>query len=140
MKKYEDIINYHYVMKHPRMTRGERSFQFAPFSALVGFNDLIKERERETTKQIEITDDIKDLLDYKLHLINCNINFHPEIKITYFIKDLYKDGGCYETVVGYIKKIDFYHQFVILESNQKINIKDIIDINSKDINLSDFFN
>lgn len=46
--KYNDIINlpHHISTKHPRMTLEERSAQFSPFAALVGYDEVIKETER----------------------------------------------------------------------------------------------
>ena len=43
--KYEDIINlpHHVSKKHPRMSLEARSAQFAPFAALNGYDELIKE-------------------------------------------------------------------------------------------------
>ena len=42
---YDDIINLpHYEPKHhPRMSMWNRAAQFAPFAALTGFDDAIKE-------------------------------------------------------------------------------------------------
>ena len=60
MNKYESILNYDYYMKHKRMSINERSYEFAPFSALVGFTDLIKERERETISKKILTDEEKE--------------------------------------------------------------------------------
>ena len=49
---YEDIINLpHYEPKHKRMSMSVRSAQFAPFSALIGFNDEVKETERLVEKK-----------------------------------------------------------------------------------------
>ena len=44
-EKYEDIINlpHHVSKKHPRMSLEARSAQFAPFSALTGYDEVIKE-------------------------------------------------------------------------------------------------
>lgn len=138
MNKYNDILNYNYVMKHERMSKDKRASQFAPFSALVGFTDLIKERERDTTRKIEITDDIKEELDYKLKIINSKLDDHPKVTITYFIKDQTKSGGKYETITNYIKRIDFYHKIIILENQIKIKIDNIINIDSLDIDFRDF--
>ena len=43
--KYDDIINlpHHISKKYPRMSLEARSAQFAPFSALIGYDELIKE-------------------------------------------------------------------------------------------------
>lgn len=138
MSKYDDIIDYNYVMKHQRMSIEQRSYEFAPFSALVGFNDLIKERERETIQKIDISDEKRDDLDLKLKIINSKINLHPQVFITYFVHDQKKDGGSYEKITNYIKKIDFYHKLIILENKEKIKIENIIDISSLDIDLNEF--
>lgn len=47
--KYDDIINlpHHVSKRHPRMSLEERSAQFAPFSALTGYAEAIKETEKE---------------------------------------------------------------------------------------------
>ena len=43
--KYNDIINlpHHVSNKHPKMTLKSRAAQFAPFAALTGYDDEIKE-------------------------------------------------------------------------------------------------
>ena len=138
MNKYDEILNIDYTMKHPRMTLNERSFQFAPFSALVGFNDLIRERERKTTHKIELTDEEKEIINNKINYINNNLFLNPDIKITYFIKDKKKDGGSYKTINETIKKIDFYHKNIILNNNEKINFENILNIDSLDIDLDEF--
>lgn len=44
-KEYDDIINlpHHISKKHPQMSIEARSAQFAPFAALVGYEDEIEE-------------------------------------------------------------------------------------------------
>lgn len=44
-EKYEDIINlpHHVSKKNPQMSLETRSAQFAPFSALTGYDEVIKE-------------------------------------------------------------------------------------------------
>lgn len=46
---YDDIINLpHYEPKrHPRMSPSARAAQFAPFAALTGYDEAIKESERD---------------------------------------------------------------------------------------------
>lgn len=57
-KKYDDIINlsHHVSKKHPQMSLYARSAQFAPFSALTGYEDVVKETARLTDQRIEIAD------------------------------------------------------------------------------------
>ena len=47
--EYNDIINlpHHVSKKHARMSLEERSAQFAPFSALTGYDEVIKETARK---------------------------------------------------------------------------------------------
>ena len=55
-KNYDDIINLPHFesKKHKRMSLEARSAQFAPFSALTGYEDIVKETARLTDKKIEI--------------------------------------------------------------------------------------
>ena len=50
MGKYDDIINlpHHISKKHPRLSIEQRAAQFAPFVALTGYGDAIKETTRLT--------------------------------------------------------------------------------------------
>lgn len=45
--QYEDIIHlpHHVSEKHPQMTLKDRAAQFAPFAALTGHGDVIRETE-----------------------------------------------------------------------------------------------
>ena len=49
MNDYSDIINlpHHVSLSHPRMSMLARAAQFAPFAALNGHEDAIKQTERE---------------------------------------------------------------------------------------------
>ena len=128
--KYDDIINFphHTSLKHPRMSIESRSAQFAPFSALSGYGDAIKETARLTNKKIEINEELKEILNKKIQLIQKKIKEQPQIEITYFIPDSKKDGGKYEIICNTIQKIDMYtNEFVMLDGT-RININDIIDI------------
>ena len=51
-KKYDDIIDlpHHVSKKHPQMSLYARSAQFAPFSALTGYEEVIEETSREVNE------------------------------------------------------------------------------------------
>ena len=127
---YDDIINMeHHVSKnHPPMSLYVRSAQFAPFAALTGYEDAVKETARETIEQFDIDDEIKGILDSKIQILTEQIKNKPEVSITYFIHDLKKDGGAYITIEGIIKKLDTYSQNIVLADKTEIPINDIIDI------------
>ncbi len=129
-EKYKDIINlpHHVSKKHPQMTIENRAAQFAPFAALVGHDEAVKETARLTTNKKEIDNDLKNILDKKLQIINENIKDNPKATITYFVPDEKKEGGKYLTITEKVKKIDTYKQVVILANKKQININDIIEI------------
>ncbi len=124
MNNYEDIINYNYIMQHARMPINKRASIFSPFSALTGYEDILKEVRRETKSQIKLSDDEKELLNYQLPLL---IKDKKEIIVVYFIKDKYKIGGEYFTQKGIITKIDNEKRLIFLENN-RIPLDDIIEI------------
>ena len=98
MNKYDDIINFSRPKsKHPKMTLEQRSAQFAPFSALTGYEGQIKETARLTDKRLELDEEAKSILDLKIQIIKEKLNQQPKIEITYFVPDNKKDGGKYET-------------------------------------------
>ena len=115
-RQYDDIINlpHHISKKHPQMSLYARSAQFAPFAALTGYEEAVKETARETNERIDIEDELKSILDGKLQIILEQIKNHPEISITYFIADSKKNGGEYVTVTGLVKKVDLYNQYIYL--------------------------
>ena len=129
-RQYDDIINlpHHISKKHPQMSLYARSAQFAPFAALTGYEEAVKETARETNERIDIEDELKSILDGKLQIILEQIKNHPEISITYFIADSKKNGGEYVTVTGFVKKVDLYNQYIYLVDNNEIPINEIIDI------------
>ena len=129
---YEDIINlpHHVSTKHPRMSIEARSAQFAPFAALTGYEDAVKETDRITEERIEIDEELKLLLNDRLQIILSNIKDNPEVTFTYFIYDKNKSGGKYITITGNVSKIDMTNGYVILTNKTKIPINEIINITS----------
>ena len=136
---YDDIINLeHYVSKkHPPMSLYARSAQFAPFAALTGYEDAVRETARETSERIDIDEEIKSILDSKIQILTEQVKKRPEVSITYFIQDLKKDGGAYITVEGIVKKIDIYNQCICFIDKREIPINDIIDISGEIFKLYD---
>ncbi len=95
---------------------------------LHGYDDDIKETGRYVSTKKELNEEQKKILDIKLHEIRKKITLNPRILCTYFIPDLYKEGGKYEEYIGNIKKIDEYNKQIIFEDNRKIYISDIIKL------------
>lgn len=133
MGKYDDIINLpHFVSKkYPQMSMRNRAAQFSPFAALTGYDAEIKETARLTDRRIELDEDVLDRLNERLYILRKVLDdgsVYPEVRITYFEKDLKKDGGKYITVSGRVRKIHEYRNIVIFEDGTEIPVHDISDI------------
>lgn len=134
MEKYQSIINkpYQKSTKRKQMSLNDRAAQFAPFAALTGYEESLKETSRLTTKKKRLSQEAKDLISAKLHFIN-TFKLTEEIKIIYFIKDDKKLGGKYVEVLKQIKRIDDVNKEIYFIDRSSIKIDDIIDIKSPTI-------
>ena len=132
---YADIIDLpHWEpgRKHPRMSLHDRAAQFAPFAALVGYDEMVDEEARLTDRQIEPGEEQLNLLDRQLNMINGAIagGNQPVITITYFIPDEHKAGGRYATITARVKRIDSTARQVILVTRDQPGIPETIKIDS----------
>ena len=59
---YDDIINlpHHVSKRHPQMSMRNRAAQFAPFAALTGYEDAIKESAHENESCYEAKNNADD--------------------------------------------------------------------------------
>ena len=64
-EKYKNIIGmeHHVSTTRPRMSRLDRAAQFAPFSALVGYEDAIDETARLTDQKLTLEQEQIDRID-----------------------------------------------------------------------------
>lgn len=133
--KYDEIINLpHYEPKyHKRMSKMQRAAQFNPFSALTGYDDMVKEVSREVNEKIEICEDKKEEINNKINYLIKESKLNSYVTITYFLRDNKKEGGKYFKYTGKIKKIDNINKKIILNNDKVISIFDIIDITSKEL-------
>lgn len=128
--KYEDIINLpHHVSKtRPQMPMSDHAAQFAPFAALTGYDDAVKETGRLTNDKIELEESSLNELNAKIQLLREKLADAPEVTFTYFRPDDRKDGGAYLTITGTVKKLDDYERLLVLQDRTKVPIDDILDI------------
>ena len=129
---YEDIIHlpHHVSPKRPQMSLRDRAAQFAPFAALTGHEEAVKETARLTDSRIELDENEIQLLDQKLQYLEAQSEA-PVIDITYFLPDQRKSGGKYIEVQGRLKRIDRYNQCLRMEDGTEIPISDILKIDLK---------
>ena len=127
---YEDIINlpHHELTTRQRMPRINRAASFAPFAALTGYDDAVRETARLTSERIELDEGTKEVLNDTLRIALDKADEQPEISITYFLPDKKKSGGAYVTVKAVIRRIDEFERLVIFTDKSSIPIDDIYEI------------
>ena len=131
MNNYDDIINLNRpISKHKHLGIDSRSGQFAPFSALVGYDEAVKETARLTDKKIEIDEGLKEMINIKLNYLNDHIKDNYQVIVTYFIKDKKKNGGKDINKTGIIKRIDSVNEIIKFKDNSIIKMNDVINISS----------
>ena len=127
--KYDDIINlpHHESKAHPHMSVYDRSAQFAPFAALVGYEEAIEDSKVIKDKRIVLVSDKIEEISHTLLLLSIHIEERPLVEVTYYKEN--KKSGQYVRLQANLKKIDNLSKELIFTNKVVINIKDIIDIN-----------
>ena len=128
--EYRDILDlpHHTSPRHPRMSRQDRAAQFAPFSALTGYDDVIDETARVTDSRIELSEEARDLLDMKQRILSQFLDSYPEITVTYFLPDTRKAGGAYQRFTGNLKRIDTVEQYLLFTDGKRIPLQSVLNI------------
>ena len=127
--KYDDIINLDRPLsKYPKMSKEMRAAQFAPFAALTGYEEAVKEMARLTDNKRNLCDGMLEIIGSKLYYIKENIMNINEVKVKYFVKDKKKSGGKYLIKVGYVKKVDDVYNKLYFKDGVVIFFEDIIEI------------
>lgn len=94
-----------------------RAGQFMPFSALKGFYELIKEKERVIVPKHEIAEDKAEELSEKMKLIKRGM----------MVKIVYYSDGEYVSAEGIVTKIDLTFRKITIVKND-INLDDVWEI------------
>lgn len=116
------------VPAHPRMPVRSRAAQFAPFAALTGHDDAIRETARLTDARIELDEGEQAVLDSKLQLLRRHLPEQPAVRVTYFQPDARKAGGAYLTAAGTAKKLDAHAGLLILQDGTRVPVAEIVQI------------
>lgn len=129
MSSYQDIIDLSRPKsKHPSMSLNNRTAQFAPFSALTGYDEKIKEVARETAPKKELEEDQKEIINMKLQFLLRHKDEEIVAEILYFEKDKKKSGGSYHRVKKVVKSVDAIKREVVLANGVRIKIDMIVNI------------
>ena len=140
---YADIIDLPHwdSPTHPRMSLRDRAAQFAPYAALVGYGDMVKEEARETGVFNEPGEDEAEELEQALAQLERQITAgnRPACTISYFVPDERKAGGETVIVTEKVRRIDPVNRKIILDrkkglagSYEEISLDRIIRIGQED--------
>ena len=139
---YGDIIGlpHHQSSKHKHMSLHDRAAQFAPFAALVGYDEMVGEEARLTDRQVSPGESDLDRLDRIFRSLSSELaaGRRPSVSALVFIPDSRKAGGRYETVTGRAKRLDPVAKKLILLSGEApsreitLNMDRILDLSAPD--------
>ena len=133
MSRYDDIINlpHHVSPTRQRMSMHDRAAQFAPFAALVGYDDAVAETARLTESRPELDEQEQRAINESLAYIADYIQEQPDVRIKYFVPDEHKSGGAIVEVSGKVKKISATDGTIVMADGNSAAIRDIICISTK---------
>ena len=133
MSKYDDIINlpHHVSTKHPQMSMHDRAAQFAPFSALVGYDAVVAETSRRTESRPELDEQEQRAINERLAYIADHIHEQPEVRIKYFVPDEHKSGGAIIEICEKIATVSESKSMLELTDGTTIYFADILELNVK---------
>ena len=127
---YEDIIGlpHHVSSTRPPMPVRDRAAQFSPFSALSGYDSVVKEAARITDSRAEMDENEVEHLNAQLQMLLFHLEEEPEAVFTYFKPDEKKSGGSYVTVFGTVAAIDPIAKCVLLSDGTSILMETLREI------------
>ncbi len=128
--EYGDIIDmpHHQSDKRAHMSLHDRAAQFAPFAALRGYDEEIRETARLTDERIELSSEEIAKINSKLNEIMEDIKSQPEVEITFFAPDAKKEGGAYMTMFGNVRRVDDVENIIYFTNGFRLPIRDLYEI------------
>ena len=127
--------------KHPKMSQQNRAKLFAPFAALVDFDERIHKKEIVYVSKHELDADEEWEQNHKLFRLYCltansklaRANM-VRVSIEYFVvctdeeNDAYLVKGQYKTITGMVLKVDPHEQTITVRSGANTEIIPFSDI------------
>ena len=127
--------------KHPKMSQQNRAKLFAPFAALVGFDERVRKKEINYVPKHELDADEEWELNqqlYRLHCLTTNSRLARAnmvcVSIEYFSvctddeNDTYLVKGQYKTITGIVLKVDQTEQRITIRSGADTEVISFADI------------
>jgi len=131
--KYDNILNAPpwEPRSHPRMPMSKRAAQFQPFDPLEGYDEAVNETVREMDAERYLDETTVASLNATLAELNARIKEQPAVTVTYFVPDMKKSGGAYQTLSGKLKKLDELNEEMTLTDGTRIPLKHIMTLSGK---------
>lgn len=92
---------------------------------------MIAEAERQTEQRRELDEYELDAINRKLCFLSEHLYARPSVQLCYFQEDKKKPGGNYISMTGTVKKMDFLHGTLIMDSGTIIALENIWSIESE---------
>lgn len=124
---YDDMIDLSKPIskKHLPMARENRAAQFSPFAALSGFDEAIRETDRQTEEKRELSGDQTAELDRIMEKLKEKKKIQPWVQVTYFQKDAKKKGGAYRRIEGRFRGMAEEGRELLLADGRQIPLEDV---------------
>ena len=133
---YKDIIDWNYPLEnghflHPKMTIADRAKIFAPFAALKGYEDAIREKQKLVVPKVELSEELAEMIDRQLAFLSNELadGRHPMARVVYFVQDEEDENGNgqYLQVTGVVAGL-FPEARYLQVVGKKISIDDIREL------------
>ena len=130
--EYDDIIDLPHPAsaRHKPMPPEKRAAQFAPFAALTGYEDIVRETARLTDEPPCLDDDEKIRIDAALSFFAAILSAggSPLVEVTFFRRDERKSGGRYVIARGALVGIDPDARTLRISGFGSVPIDDLTDV------------
>ena len=124
MGKYDDMFHLSRPRsRYPKMRRGDRAKIFAPYDALKGFSDSVKEKDQVYFPRMLISDFIQEGINRRLKALNRG----DVVTVIWFESARRNDNedlGEYRTAAGTVLRVDEIEQTLMLDG-ETIPFEDI---------------
>jgi len=128
MNDYEDIINlpYPYPSSHRKMLQSNRAAQFAPFAALVGFEEAIAQASQVFEERKLLDDSQKEEINRQIIFLKTHSSDKIRARVCYFQKLSSEDKGQTFVYEGTFSKVK--ENYLLFLPKKKIFFEDIYEI------------
>lgn len=131
--KYKDLLHTPWPPEgEEEEDMNERAGQFAPFSALTGYDGVIDEAGRLTQMPVFLTEESLHRFNETLNRLQEEIACRPRIRMTVYYDDERKEGGRFEEVVGNLKRIAACEGGLILTDGREIPFFRIVELEEEE--------